>query len=471
MENILFWFRNDLRLHDNEAFLLASQKGRVVPVYVIDERQLEKNSLGFVRTGYFRTQFLLESLRDLKQSLQAKGSDLIVLTGKPEEIISRIADDLKVSHVFASKEVTQEETSVESALSQKLKPLNIDIDLIWGSTLYHARDLPFQIHYIPDVFTDFRKKIANTAKVRPCFETVGQLETIIDIEIPEIPSMEDLGFKVKPHDERAAHPFKGGETEGLKRLNYYLWDKNLIQNYKGTRNEMVGSDYSTKFSAWLSMGCLSPRQIYWEVNRYEQEAAANESTYWLIFELLWRDYFHFIALKFGIRLFKRSGIKHDLVKRWKKNKDFFNKWVNGMTGVPIVDACMRELKYTGYMSNRGRQIVSSFFTKDLGVEWWWGALYFESQLIDYDVCSNWGNWNYIAGIGTDPREDRYFNPVIQSKKYDTECQFIKLWLPELKEVSSDHLHHFMNVETGHQISASAGDYPKVPIIKSKRWMS
>jgi deoxyribodipyrimidine photo-lyase len=148
----------------------------------------------------------------------------------------------------------------------------------------------------------------------------------------------------------------------------------------------------------------------------------------LIFELIWRDYFHFVALKFGTRIFKNSGIKNDLMHEWKKNKTTFNNWVNGKTGVPFVDANMKELQLTGFMSNRGRQNVASYLINDLGIDWTWGASYFESQLVDYDVCSNWCNWNYIAGVGNDPREDRYFNISTQADKYDKNGEYVKLWL-------------------------------------------
>jgi deoxyribodipyrimidine photo-lyase len=140
--------------------------------------------------------------------------------------------------------------------------------------------------------------------------------------------------------------------------------------------------------------------------------------------------------------------------------------MDGETGVPFIDACMRELKFTGYLSNRGRQNVASFFTKDLGLEWWWGAMYFESQLIDYEVCSNWGNWNYLAGIGTDPREDRYFNPVSQAKKYDSQAEFIKFWVPELAGVENDTL---IEINDLHLALPEVVNYPKLPIPKNKKW--
>ncbi len=432
MQNIIFWFRNDLRLHDNEALLKATKAGNVIPVYVFDERQFKDTALGFKRTGAFRAKFLLEAVEDLRNNLRQIGSDLIIRVGKPEEILANMAAEWQAAAVYASKEVTQEETTVEAQLSKRIKPLNIEIELIWIATLYHARDLPFQINFIPDVFTEFRKKVELSAKIRATFDAPTQLPAIEkEIELGELPTLKDLGFKEIPKlDNRSVLPFKGGENEALVRLNDYFWKKNLLKTYKETRNELIGGDYSSKFSVWLSLGCISPRKIYEEIKKYEAERVSNDSTYWLGFELIWRDYFHFVALKYGTRIFKTSGIKNDLLKPWKRDKVNFEKWVNGETGVPFIDANMKELKLTGFMSNRGRQNVASYLTKDLGIDWTWGASYFESQLIDYDVCSNWGNWNYNAGVGNDPRENRYFNIETQVEKYDKNGDYVKLWLSE-----------------------------------------
>ncbi|WP_337043272.1 DASH family cryptochrome [Emticicia sp. 17c] len=429
MQNIIFWFRNDLRLHDNEAFVQAANAGNVIPVYIFDERYFEKNFLGFKRTGEFRTKFLLEAVEDLRNSLRARGSDLVIRVGKSEDILAKMAEDCQAAALYASKEVTQDETTIEALLSKKLKPNNIDIDLIWAATLFHARDLPFQINFLPPVFTDFRKKIEQTLKVRKTFETPDKLPPIGNIDTGNLPTFADLGFDSTPvFDPRSVLDFKGGETEGLKHLNEYIWQKDLLKTYKETRNGLIGADYSSKLSPWLSLGCLSPRTIYEEVKRYESEVIANDSTYWLIFELLWRDYFHFTALKSGTRMFKASGIKNDLNKQWLRDRTIFEKWVKGETGVPFVDANMREIALTGFMSNRGRQNVASYLAHDLGIDWTWGAAYFESILIDYDVCNNWGNWNYVAGVGNDPRENRVFNIERQASIYDPEQAYINLWL-------------------------------------------
>jgi deoxyribodipyrimidine photo-lyase len=432
MQNIIFWFRNDLRLHDNEALIKATEAGNVIPVYIFDERQFIETALGFKRTEAFRAKFLIESVQNLKENLKKNGSDLIIRIGKPEDILAKMAADLEAAAVYASKEVTQEETTIEANLAKRIKPLNIEIELIWIATLFHARDLPFQINYLPDIFTDFRKKVERSAKIRTTFLAPTSLPEINSkIDTGKIPTLQELGFESEPvFDNRSVLQFKGGEDEAISHLNEYIWEKDLLKTYKETRNELIGSDYSSKFSAWLSLGCISPRKIYEEVKKYEQEVLTNDSTYWLVFELIWRDYFHFVALKFGTRIFKRSGIKNDLLKTWSHNQEDFEKWMNGETGVPFIDANMKELKLTGFMSNRGRQNVASFLTKDLGIDWTWGASYFESQLIDYDVCSNWGNWNYIAGVGNDPREDRYFNIVRQAEMYDKNETYRKLWLNE-----------------------------------------
>jgi deoxyribodipyrimidine photo-lyase len=474
VSKILFWFRNDLRLHDNEALLKASEMGDVIPVYVFDVRQFNNHKLGFKRTGALRTQFLLESVADLKQSLQKIGSDLIIRVGRPERILADLAEDFECEAVVASKEIAQDETDVEIALSKKLKPQNIDLELVWGATLYHVRDLPFRVSYLPDVFTDFRKQVERGSKVRECVKQVKDLGYLpSSLELGEMPTPATFGFTEIPEaDERAVLNFKGGETEALKRVEDYIWTKDLLKTYKETRNGMVGADYSSKFSAWLSLGCVSPRLIFDEVKRYERSRVSNDSTYWLIFELIWRDYFHFVTLKFGTRIFKPSGIKLDLNATWKRHEPTFKKWVEGNTGIPFIDANMRELALTGFMSNRGRQNVASFLVKDLGIDWTWGAAYFESQLLDYDVCSNWGNWNYVAGVGNDPRENRYFNIMTQAKNYDPNGEFVKLWCPELSDVPAQKVQAvgLLKREEQKQYDVTLGvDYPN-PMINVDRWM-
>ena len=212
----------------------------------------------------------------------------------------------------------------------------------------------------------------------------------------------------------------------MKRLNYYLFESKKVGFYKKTRNGLVGKDYSTKFSPWLANGSLSAKTIYYQVKKYEQEFGKNQSTYWVIFELIWRDYFKYISLKYGNDIFKIGGILHRDYQ-WKSDEETIKKWINGETKDDFVNANMIELKETGWMSNRGRQNVASYFAKELLLDWRIGAAYFESLLLDYDVHSNYGNWMYVAGVGNDPR-DRKFNTQLQAERYDSNHKFRNLWL-------------------------------------------
>ena len=472
----IVWFRNDLRLHDNEALQEAlSNAEEVLPVYVFDERVFNgKTKFGFPKTGKFRAQFIIESIQDLKQNLRQRGVDLIIRIGKPEEILFDLAQEVKSSWIFCNRERTPEELSVQDHLESKLWKIGQEIRYTRGKMLYHTSDLPYPITQTPEIFTTFRKETERITPVREPLPTPNQLPPLsIRVEIGEIPSLEDFGHSPFSKDERSVIPFKGGETEGLRRLKYYLWDSNLIKSYEDTRNGMMGGDYSTKFSAYLAQGCLSPKMIYHELKKYESERGENKSTYWLFFELLWRDFFRLIAKKYGNKVFQIGGLIGKPDAKWRTDERLFNIWAQGETGIPFVDANMRELNATGFMSNRGRQNVASFLTKDLNVNWLMGAEWFESQLVDYDPCSNYGNWLYVAGVGNDPRENRYFNILTQAQRYDAQGDYVKLWIPELTNVPVDKIHRpdTWSLDEQNCYSVKLGvQYPK-PMLSTAKWIS
>lgn len=439
---ILIWYRNDLRLHDHEPLhqAIRAQATQIIPVYCFDPRQFEQTSFGFPKTGAFRAQFLLESLADLRRSLQQLGSDLLIRQGQPDVIIPQLAQQLGVTAVHHHAEVTSEETRVEVALDRTLQQIGVELKAFWGHTLYHPDDLPFGLNEIPELFTTFRKQVEKSATVNPTFPRPVQLPPLPECDRGELPTLADLGgLEMAPFDPRAVLKFVGGETAGRDRLDHYFWQHNHLKVYKETRNGMIGADYSSKFSPWLALGCLSPRYIYEQVQNYENQRIKNDSTYWLIFELLWRDYFRFISAKHGDRMFRLSGLQ-GVSLPWKSDWQRFNLWREGKTGFPLVDANMREIAATGFMSNRGRQNVASFLTKNLGINWHLGAEWFESLLIDYDVCSNWGNWNYTAGVGNDARGFRFFNITKQAKDYDSDGSYVKHWLPELEKIPAGKVH-------------------------------
>ena len=228
-------------------------------------------------------------------------------------------------------------------------------------------------------------------------------------------------------------PFKGGASEARARLKHYFWDTKKLAVYKKTRNGLVGADYSSKFSPWLAHGCISPRRIASEVYRFEDNVEANDSTYWLVFELIWRDYFRFIAMKFGSRIFHRKALKPESANRGTQ-KPAFEAWKEGRTKDAFVNANMRELARTGFMSNRGRQNVASYLVHDLGIDWRMGASWFEHCLLDYDPASNAGNWIYVAGVGNDPRPNRKFNTQRQAEMYDGDGKYQTLWSTDALEL-------------------------------------
>jgi deoxyribodipyrimidine photo-lyase len=308
--SVLVWFRHDLRLHDHQPLWDAVQAGRqVIPCYCFDPRQFGTTAFGFPKTGAFRAQFLLESVADLRQSLQALGSDLLVRVGQPESIIPALAKALAIETVVWHQEVMAEEVAVESALETKLAALGVRRQVYWGATLYHPDNLPFGVDRVPEVFTQFRKQVESRSGVDPMQPTPKTLLPLPSVDPGRLPTLADFGLTLPAPDPRGVLPFVGGETAGLQRLQDYVWTADCLKTYKETRNGMVGANYSSKFSPWLALGCLSPRQIYETVQRYERERVKNDSTYWLVFELLWRDYFRFIAAKHGNRLFYPSGLR------------------------------------------------------------------------------------------------------------------------------------------------------------------
>ncbi|KAK2710093.1 cryptochrome DASH-like [Artemia franciscana] len=467
----IYLFRNDLRVHDNYCLLWSHLNcDLILPLYCFDPRHFQETwHFGFPKTGPQRTKFLLESVCDLRSNLLARNSNLLIKKETPENAIQDLFKMLKNDHklfLVFQEEVTKEEIDVERALKKICKAENVEVHTIWNATLYNKEDIPFKVSHVPDTYTGFRKSVESQCEVRSTVKMPDTLKPFpnVNIDLGHIPSSKDLGISdFLPHP-KSAFPWKGGETSALKRVNYFLWESDKVAKYKETRNGLIGDDYSTKFSAWLSVGCLSPRFVYSEVKKYEQKRVSNQSTYWVIFELIWRDYFRYVALKYGDKMFYPSGIMGKHIE-WKQDMKKFDLWKDGKTGVPFVDANMRELALTGWMSNRGRQNVASFLVKDLGIDWRLGAEWFESQLIDHDVCSNYGNWNYAAGIGNDPRENRKFNMIKQGLDYDPEGEFVRLWVPELAPVKNGKVHTPWTL-TGNDFVDI--DYPK-PMVIAPEW--
>ena len=425
----LVWFRNDLRTLDNKILTQATEQyEKVIGLYVLDPNRFTTTRWGFKKTERFRAQFLLESLADLRHQLQLLGIPLYVEFQSTVKAVPEFFENFEAAALFYQEEWTEEE-SQESRQVLSLLPKTASIKHCKDQFLFHPDDVPIQIGNLPEVFTVFRKKCEKYGSVQALVNKPQKTQP--DAQWPDIqpiPTLEELGLEHIESDSRSAFPFKGGSQEAALRLDHYFWKTKKLSYYKNTRNGLLGLDYSSKFSPWLANGSISPRQIYWAVKDYEKEIQKNSSTYWLIFELIWRDYFKYISLKHGNKIFKLGGILKKSY-RWKTDPHLFVDWANGQTKEPFVNANMIELKQTGWMSNRGRQNVASYFAKNLWMDWRMGAAYFESLLLDFDVHSNYGNWMYVAGVGNDPR-DRKFDVAWQAERYDPDGKYQNRWLQQ-----------------------------------------
>lgn len=435
---VLVWLRHDLRLHDHAPWRAALAHDRVaVPVYCVDPRAFALDSrLGVPKAGPFRARFLLESLEDLRAQCRALGGDLLVRVGAPEAVLPPLARSLGAEAVHLHAEVTSEEDAVTHAVASALRADGVPLRVWPGHTLVHHDDLPFAVAALPDVFTQFRRAVERAVTMREPLPAPLRLPPLPEgLEPGAMPTLAALGLDTPPDDARARFQPRGGERAGLARLEAWMWEADRLRTYRQTRNGLLAPDDSSHLSPWLALGCLSARRIHAEVDRYERTRVRNEDTHWLVVELLWRDYFRFVAEQVGTRLFARGGVQ-GLRFPWRDLDDAgtradFARWTSGTTGFPLVDAAMRELVATGWMSNRARQNVASFLTRVLGIDWRRGAAWFESWLVDYDVASNWGNWQYVAGVGHDARGFRFFNVHKQALDYDPDAAFLRHWLPEL----------------------------------------
>ncbi|WP_026826438.1 MULTISPECIES: DASH family cryptochrome [Exiguobacterium] len=401
----IIWYQNDLRVDDHLPLEEALRHDDPIEGhYFISPKQLVENRYGVIPLGNERFHFLKETLEDVAGSLNALGIPFYVHVGHPLDIIDP-ADRLLFQRAIGYNERKREE--------EVIGEWEGEYETFEGFTLFEEVDIPFE--KMPFLFTEFRKAVEYDVRPRELTSrkaTASKREVTFPFPVQEV-----------EQDPRTAFPFKGGELAAKRRLNDYL--SVPIRTYKETRNGF-GVDDSTKLSPYLANGSLSPRRVFFELEAHERTHSVNESTYWLYFELLWREFFQWVALEQGKRLFREQGIRSK-PKEWRVDSDIIEKWRRGDTGVEFVDAFMRELNATGWMSNRGRQIVANYFAKELMQDWRYGAAYFESKLIDYDVASNWANWAYQAGVGNDSR-NRHFNIERQQFTYDPDRAFRNKWL-------------------------------------------
>lgn len=411
----LYWFTQDLRIQDNVLLRkAASEVDKLICLYCMPpfseflHQYAQENQF-----GEKRSLFLQQSLQSLHSSLRTFNQTLVITALKPYSVIHSLMKVHHVTHLYSDAFAGSDEQQVFDRIRQDFPERKFT--QISVRSVFQQKDLPFQLGQLPQTFTQFRKKIEALSKPKPSRELLT-LPRAIDVQIEQWPL-------TGQHNETAL--FAGGEQAAIEHCRRYF-ESTLASRYKETRNGLDGMDYSTKFSPWLALGCLSPKTILEYLAGFECTHGANDSTYWIYFELLWREYFYWLARKRKVALFHFSSLQSSSPLARFCPKRFLD-WKQGKTSFPIVNACMHQLLETGYMSNRGRQLVASCLIHELQLDWRYGAAYFETQLVDYDVASNWGNWQYLAGVDGDPRGSRRFNLEKQTEFYDPHRVFIDRW--------------------------------------------
>lgn len=437
----LIWFNNDLRVHDNAALLEASLNcERLICLFCYDNAWFKATGLNAKPLGDNRHAFLNQSILDLSEQLARRGQSLIIVSGDPVAEISSIIRRFSVEAVYRSHHVGVYENRQWQHLKADFP--RIHFESVSTHTLFRQEQLPFSIENLPESFSRFRRQV-EALDMDPPLMMPKQLPEPVESLIEE-----SQGFAIT--DDQKSQ-FEGGEKAALAQLEAYF-SSDRPAHYKHWRNELDGWSNSTKFSPWLANGNLSVRRLLKRLRDFEQDEVANESTYWIYFEILWREYFQWVATKLRHKLFSAQGVSQRK-QRCCFYPERYQKWCHGNTPYPLVNALMNQLNQTGYMSNRGRQIVASCLINELQLDWRFGAAFFEQQLIDYDVASNWGNWQYIAGVGMDPRGGRHFNIDKQTRQFDPEGRFIRDWQGEVSTPQLD--------------SVDAADWPIMPGKRDK----
>lgn len=407
----LYVFRNDLRLTDNPALAEHASASRILCVYVDEPAAPWFQASG---VGAQRYRFQRESLRSLQDALRSNGQELLHMRGHLHEVLPPLVSRFRVARVaLANAPGTREQKSLERLRAQ----LSIPVQVHSGNQLYHPSRMADWLPTLPQHFTPFREHVESRKPESPGPE----------LQLP--PPPEGLVAETirppetRPHPACAVH---GGEKAAWQRLQAWMFRERAIDTYRETRNDLEGLFSSSGLSPWLANGCLSVRTVAAALDSYEQQYGATPSSQHVWHELLWREFFHWRALRDPASLFRRGGERRRLTHCTFEPRSYA-RWCAGATDYPLVNALMHQLVETGWMSNRGRQIAASCLVNELGIDWRYGAAFFEKHLVDYDVASNYGNWQYIAGVGADPRGGRHFNLDKQAALYDPEGEFTARW--------------------------------------------
>ncbi|MBP2708158.1 deoxyribodipyrimidine photo-lyase [Microbispora sp. RL4-1S] len=410
METIVVLFNRDLRVRDHPALAAACSRGGVVPLFVLDPA---------IEAGH-RREFLHESLHDLRASLRRLGGDLVVRHGDPVAEAMRVAGETSAAGVWASADVSAFARRREQRLAEACETHRLEFRTFPGVTVVPPGALtpPGGDHY--KIFTPYWR-VWSAWPGRPVLEPPERVRLPHGLAPGSLPALSPEPFGV----------VRGGETEGLRRMDEWVGDG--LGRYGDTRDHLAAR--TSMLSAYLHFGCVSPNELARRAGRHR-----GGDDY--VRQLCWRDFHHQVTHAF-------PGItRHDYRPRgrlpgrtaWGRDADAEAAWREGTTGVPVVDAGMRQLRREGWMHNRARLIVGSYLTKRLGIDWRVGADHFARLLLDADVPNNFGNWQWVAGTGNDTRPNRTLNPVRQARRFDPCGEYVRRYVPELASLPDDLVH-------------------------------
>ncbi len=443
MVTAIWWIRRDLRLHDQWALQAALEAAdQVIPVFVKDP--------SFARASPRRAAFLMGGLRALDQALRERGSYLVIREGPPAEALGGLMAEVGATIIFAEEDLTPYARARDEALARRLPLHRLGFPTVCHPAyLVKGDGSPYR------VFGAFRRAWLQKASM----DAVALRPP--PAHIPTPPSIPSCPLPDSPKDQ----DFPPGEAEALRRLREFTEGSDPpIYRYEAQRDR-ADLEGGSRLSPYLRFGMLSARRAAWAAQRAIQEApdeSARRSALAWLNELIWREFF--IALMFHLPDLGRRGLREGTAGiRWRRDEADFAAWAEGRTGYPLVDAGMRQLWATGWMPNRVRMVAASLLTRTLGVDWRLGARWFMEQLVDGDPAVNTGNWQWIAGVGTDYASAfRVFNPTLQARRVDPEGRYIRRWVPELRWVPDPYLHApwTMPPEVQREVGCRIGiDYP------------
>ncbi len=433
---VLFWHRRDLRVSDNVGLSAArSRSSKVVGIFCLDPSILDRDDVAPARVTY-----MIGCLQALEQQYAAAGSQLLILKAKPEIAIPKLASALNACAVFWNQDVEPYAQVRDRQVREALQEQRIEACLFWDQLLHAPGEIVTQAGEPYTVYGPFWRNWSSKTKLEPFPKfrnaeglTVEEHALSIEAGILPLPTAPELGFVWE-----APLIVDPGEQAAQETLEYFC--QNAISEYRENRNypAVLGTSL---LSAPLKFGVISVRTL-WSATTLQLEDCRSDEVRTSIQtwrqELAWREFYQhalyaFPALAEGPYRQQWQNFP------WQGTDDQFEAWCNGQTGYPIVDAAMRQLNQTGWMHNRCRMIVASFLTKDLIINWQRGEQYFMQNLIDGDLASNNGGWQWSASSGMDPKPLRIFNPSTQAQKFDVEAEYIREWLPELRSVEAEEL--------------------------------